>query len=229
MRQLPFIGRKILLLTAHPDDESYVCAGTLHENFLAGGRNMLVCATYGEKGKSHVKRSVTAVAMKRRRKKELVRVGELLRIKPLTIIGLPDGGIGKRRAALYLRSKRLVKKYLPDAVISFGTDGISGHTDHITVGQVARRIARELRVPFYAMALPPTVVRGAARFLKTRRSSGHYVERISFQRPRYKVRINSAIKKRALRLHASQMDDANAFTGFPAFAVKELLRAEYFV
>ncbi len=47
-----FLGKKIFMITAHPEDESYVAAGTLHKNIEAGGGNALVCATPGPSGTS---------------------------------------------------------------------------------------------------------------------------------------------------------------------------------
>jgi len=218
-----------MVITAHPDDESYACAGTLYRNIKANGHNMLVCATYGEKGTSHMIRAMSAAKMKTIRKKELGRVGRLLLLRPLVMLGLPDGQLMNHAGNLENRCLALVRKHRPEVIISFGPDGISGHLDHISVGKAAQAVARRLHIPFLAVALPPSVAKQAERFLRTRRSSGHYASTVRYGRPNYRVAVNASIKKRALHLHESQMDNASAFTGFPQFAVKELLKAEYFV
>ena len=49
-KELNILGRKIVWLFAHPDDECYLAAGTIYENYRNGGENYLICATAGEQG-----------------------------------------------------------------------------------------------------------------------------------------------------------------------------------
>jgi len=46
---LDFLGKTLLFVVAHPDDESFTSAGTMWQNRLAGGKNYIICATYGKK------------------------------------------------------------------------------------------------------------------------------------------------------------------------------------
>lgn len=227
--QKSFLGKKLLIITAHPDDESYVCAGTIYKNFQQGGWSVLICGTYGERGTSHLKRKLSTTQLKRIRQHELTAVSRLLHIVPAHIIGVPDGRVRLRTAFFYRKALSLAKQYKPQAIVSFGEDGITGHLDHIAAGAVARRIARKLGVPFYAFTLPPSIAKDALAWLKTRRQAPHYARTVRYRKPTIKIAIDSRIKKQALRCHASQMDGKNAFTGFPPFAVRELLKAEYFV
>src|SRR5262249_20573786 len=84
------LGKKILFVTAHPDDESYLAAGTMLKNYAAGGTNFVACATFGEKGKSHMKTKVTASQLKLVREKELMTVSKFLNVHTLLMAGLPD-------------------------------------------------------------------------------------------------------------------------------------------
>lgn len=222
------LGQHILLFTAHPDDECYVAAGTIYENYRQGGDTFLVCASYGERGTSHLKRPVSLARMKHRRKRELLAAANVLHIRQVVILGLPDAGVRRHGAQLYRRGLAVARKLRPDVIMSFGPDGISGHYDHITVGLAAKQIARALRLPFAAAALPPQIRRAALAYPVSRRYAGHYKNAIRFQKPTLTVRINPAVKRRALSCHASQMDGPDAFTGFPPFAVRELLRRECF-
>jgi LmbE family N-acetylglucosaminyl deacetylase len=78
--------------------------------------------------------------------------------------------------------------------------------------------------------LPPKSAKSANTWLKARRHSRKYTHHIRFtKKPNIRIKINSGIKKQALRCHASQLDNGKAFTGFPSYAVKEILNYEYFV
>jgi len=224
-----FLGKKLFFITAHPDDESYMAAGTIYKNYQMGGQNMLLCASWGEKGRSHLKKPFTISQLKKLRAKELRRAGKFLHIKPVLNLALPDGKLRNYQKIIFKKGLAIANKHQPEVIISFGPDGISGHLDHITAGQVARQIAEKLRIPFVAVTLPPSITKKALKWLATRRKAGHYIKSIIYKNPNMKIVIDGQIKKRALKIHQSQMDHKNAFTGFPAYAVKELLKAEYFL
>lgn len=224
-----FLGQKILLLTAHPDDESYAAAGTLFKNYQAGGWNVLVCASYGEKGTSHLNEKISSEKFKQIRKQELLRAAKLLHIAPVHFIGVPDGKIKQNKVKVFNQFIKYAKKYQPQVIMGYGKDGISGHHDHIAVGDIASNVAKLLKVPYISFTLPPGINKMAMIYLKTRRRAKHYINNIKFAKPNSKVIINAAIKKKALGCYKSQMDGVKAFIGFPKFVVKELLKSEYFV
>jgi LmbE family N-acetylglucosaminyl deacetylase len=229
MLKPPFLGKKILIITAHPDDESYCAAGTLFANYKAKGENNLICASLGERGKSHISRPVELGEMKKIRKSELTRACALLHMRLVSVMGLPDGRLIEYKAKAFKKVQSISRRIKPDVILSFGSDGFSGHYDHIAIGSVARTIAKKLQIPFYAFALPQRVSPGAARWLSSRRRSGHYKFAVVFSKPKFRLAVNRSIKQQALRCHHSQMDKGkDAFTGFPPFAVKEILKAEYF-
>lgn len=224
------LGKKILLLTAHPDDESFCAAGTIYENYKAGGKTLLICATLGEKGTTHLKGDFTPSQVKRMRKQELTAAAKFLRISKLFLLGLTDTRLKNCQPILLAKCLKLAKQSHPEAIVSFGEDGITGHLDHITVGRVAKGIATRLQVPFFAFILPPKLLNISQKWLKLKRRNGRYTESpLSFRKPDVKVTINSKIKQRVLRFHKSQMNPPNVFTGYPGYVVRELLRAEYFV
>ncbi len=228
--ELNILGRKIVWLFAHPDDECYTAAGTIYENYRNGGENYLICATAGEQGASHLPQPRTPGQLRTIRKRELRDACRLLHVNRLYTYDFPDGRVLELIQPLYEQSLKTVKKIEPEIIISFGTDGITGHLDHITVGQVARQIARRLRLPIYNVTLPPRTAQLAHRWLHRRRLSPRYLHtRIKYRTPTLFVSIDRLVKEMALRCHRSQMDGQNAFTGFPEYAVREVLNYEYFV
>ncbi|TAK96977.1 hypothetical protein EPO05_00420 [Patescibacteria group bacterium] len=224
-----FMGKEIIVFTAHPDDESYAMAGTIFKNHLAGGRNVLICASLGEKGTSHMKKVMSSRQVGLLRKKELKLAAGFLHVSKLFTLNLPDGQVRLHKEKLFQKGLAIVKKLKGDFIFSFGPDGISGHQDHIAVGSVAKKIAKQLKIPFVSFSLPQKMTGSASKWLRSRRKSKHYANRIVFKKPNVCIEINGAIKKKALSFHQSQMDGKNAFTGFPGYAVKELLKAEYFI
>lgn len=228
-RSVPFLGRRLLVCVAHPDDESFAAAGTMYENRKRGGEAFVVCATLGEKGKSHLARPVGGVELKRIRKKELMAASRAVGVAKVHFLNMPDGKLRLYPQALFRKTLAFAKKVRPDYMLGFGTDGISGHTDHIAVGKAAKRAARRLHIPYVAFALSPRFSDDAVSWLKTRRKHGHYRKSVRFQAPNVTVAISASVKKRALRCHRSQMDGPNIFMGFPKYAAREFLRAEHFV
>ena len=222
------LGKKLLVITAHPDDESYLAAGTIFRNYQMGGTNFLVCATYGEKGKSHIKKPITQKSLKFIRKRELQKVKKILHISEVLGLNLPDGNLTQHADKMYFRSLMFAKKIKPEVILGFGSDGITGHYDHKSAGRVARKVAKQLKLPYFAFCLPPKVTSQALDWLIKKRSVKHYSSSISFDEPIFRIKINTSIKKRALRCHVSQLENNNIFTGYPDFAVKALLEAEYF-
>ena len=95
-----FLGKRILVFTAHPDDEG-IAAGTMYENHRLGGETFLICATYGEKGKSHLKKSVTDAALKKIRKDELLRAAKILKIDEVVFLGMPDASVRENERKLF--------------------------------------------------------------------------------------------------------------------------------
>jgi LmbE family N-acetylglucosaminyl deacetylase len=227
--RMRILGQKILFVTAHPDDESYMAAGTMRRNDAAGGRSYVACATFGERGRSHIKGKVTKRELRMVRKKELRAASRFLRVSALLTPGLPDTEMGeaRHREAFYEKLLVFAQKHHPDLVIGFGTDGISGHVDHIAVGRVARRVAGKLKVPFLAVAPPP----GFDKYLKQmkgRRRHGRYARTFKHVHHDFRIQVDASIKLRALRFHRSQLDGGNPFSGLPPGVAKEFLNHEYF-
>ncbi len=230
MREPDFLGKKILVITAHPDDESYCAAGTIYKNYEAGGKTFLVCATLGEKGTSHLKKPLPERKVKNLRKIELTRAARFLHISKTFLLDLPDGKVLQKRRKMYLLVKIIAKKIKPDVIISFGKDGISGHLDHISAGMVARKLSQLLGISLYTFGLPPRFLKKAKTWLLARRRAPHYMKghSLKFTRPKIRIKIDSRIKRKSLNFYFSQMDERNPFAGFPDYAVREYLANEYF-
>lgn len=223
------LEKRILICTAHPDDECYATAGTIYANHEAGGQTIVFCATHGEKGNSHLKTPLSENELKRIRKKELIAACEYLNVKLVHLLQFPDGELSKHFGELRQECLEFAQDQQPEVILSFGEDGISGHLDHVTVGKAAKQVSQELNIPFYAFTLSPKMIKKASEWLSKRNDTNHYVDNISFTKPLITIPVNEEVKRKALAFHNSQMDNGKALTGYPAYAVEELLKAEYYI
>lgn len=226
-----FLGKKLLFITAHPDDESYASAGTILANYKAGGESFLITATLGEKGKSHLLKPLSTAGLKKKRKAELMAAVRFLRIKKLFLLGLRDGEVKNHKQTALLKVLPIVKKLKPDYIISFGRDGMSGHLDHIAIGEVARKVARKLRIPFIAFTASPTRVKLMKQLSKTilsRRKHGKYAKKIEYAKANLKIKIDGRAKFKAVSFHKSQLGGRKPSSHFPPKLKNEWLKYEYF-
>jgi N-acetylglucosamine malate deacetylase 2 len=223
------LGKRLLFVTAHPDDESYAASGTMLKNHDAGGKSYVACATLGEQGRSHIKEQITPNRLKMLRKKELLAASRYLKVSALLMAGLPDTGLGNQSNQDIFFKKLLpfAKRHSPELIISFGEDGISGHVDHIGVGRVAKRIAKKLKIPLITFAAPPELHKSIEE-LKKRRAHGKYVKSLKPPRHDIEIKVNSSKKMKALRFHKSQLDADDPLSNFPTKAKKQFLTREYY-
>ncbi len=219
------LGKTLAFIIAHPDDESYLAAGTIDRNQKAGGESFVICATAGEKGQSHLPHPVPPEELKQIRQQELEAVGNLLHLHNLIQLNLPDGEVAQYQDNLESLIEPPVTAGHPDYIISFGPDGITGHHDHIAVGSVAKLLAQKLAIPFLAFCRSSSI---SLEILKRRRRFGKYVENIKSVEPNLKLDIDPQIKWAALCCHTSQMEHADPLADFPETVKQELLHHEYF-
>lgn len=132
------MNRSILLVFAHPDDENSGVSGTVKKYTQRGVPVDLITATRGEKG-SHLDvpdHIDTGTA----REAELRDAAGVMGISNIYLLGYIDGELYKADIdEVASKIADIMRRVEPEIVITFGPDGISGHTDHITVGKAATR------------------------------------------------------------------------------------------
>lgn len=126
----------LLVVTAHPDDESFPIGGTIAKYAAEGVRVVLVCATRGEAGILGYSNPEAG----RIREAELRKAAHILGISRLLFLDYIDGmldQIDEEDAISKLLA--IFKEENPAAVVTFGTDGLSGHPDHIAINRFVTR------------------------------------------------------------------------------------------
>ncbi len=124
----------LLLVFAHPDDESSSVAGTTAKYTQRGVSVDLICATRGEKGtRLDLPPDVdTATA----REAELRTAAGITGVRDIHLLGYTDGDLEKADVGeVANRVMKIMQKVQPEVVITFGPDGISGHPDHKAISR----------------------------------------------------------------------------------------------
>ena len=96
---------------------------------------------------------LAALAKKKVSAAELLKAAKILKIDKVIFLGLPDAAVKENAKKFFEKALPIVKKIAPDHILSFGPDGMTGHLDHITVGRVARRVAKKLKIPMAAATM----------------------------------------------------------------------------
>lgn len=126
--------RTVVAIFAHPDDEAFGPAGTIHK--LTHDYDVyILSATKGEIGQDSLgaKKPLSEV-----RAEELRGSAEILGVKKVFFLGFTDGTLSN---ALYHKLAASIEKHLkklkPELILTMNPNGGSGHIDHIVVSMVA--------------------------------------------------------------------------------------------
>jgi LmbE family N-acetylglucosaminyl deacetylase len=154
-------GGRLLVILAHPDDETIALGGHLMK--LADAR--LVCLTDGAPGDLADARRhgfATAAAYAAARRRELASALALVGCEPNSVrcLGIPDQQAARRLADLSRRLTGLIKAMRPDFVLTHAYEG--GHPDHDAAAFAAAAACHDtgvalIEAPFYHLGPAGTV------------------------------------------------------------------------
>jgi len=239
--------KRLLLVFAHPDDESFSSGGTVAKYVKAGWHVDLLSATRGEEGSRGPFIDVPQNKLGDIRQKELQKAGITLGISTITFLGYHDGTLaeqtpGELEDVVYKKMEELI----PDTVITMDTTGISNHPDHIKMCFVTtyafqkyaawieeklkdQEEAAQIFPKLYYACMPESVVE---YLLKKKKLPPESFGKPWRGTPDKKITtvINimkfAAAKRRALASHVSQQEDVKRFLSFRS---QPALKHEYFI
>ncbi|MBO0685994.1 MAG: PIG-L family deacetylase [Candidatus Dormibacteraeota bacterium] len=168
----------LLLVHAHPDDETIATGGVMMRAHADGHRVVLVTCTRGEEGEIHnMDEAATRPRLAEVRTEELRRAGKVLGVDRQEFLGYRDSGMAGtssndnpasfHRAPLPEAAERLaavLRDERPEVVVTYTSDGTYGHPDHIkahhTTVAALDLMEREgwQPVKFYLSAVPRSFV-----------------------------------------------------------------------
>ncbi len=147
--------RRVLVVVAHPDDESFGLGALLDRFVHEGAEVSVLCLTRGEASTlGEVEGDLAAV-----RAHELHAAAVALGVQHTTLCGHPDGGLsGVDREGLEAEVSAEVRRVVPDGMLVFDpVAGVTGHTDHEAASRAAVAVGERLGVPVLGWALPDDV------------------------------------------------------------------------
>ncbi len=131
-----------LIIVAHPDDESFLFAGTTLQFEDQGKVIGIICATKGEKGADRLNRNLSTFEMAKIRTKELLGACHILNCECKNFYDYPDGGLDQVDFdELVNKLIKDIDRHQPEIILTFGDEGVSGHRDHIAIGKAATKAA----------------------------------------------------------------------------------------
>jgi len=127
----------LLGIWAHPDDEAYASAGLMSLVRAAGNRVVVATATRGEHGTQEPEAwppHRLAVV----REQEMAASLAAVDVQEHHWLGHHDGTVHRVPTDHGVRQiADLIDEVRPDTIVTFGPDGLTGHTDHQTVSRWA--------------------------------------------------------------------------------------------
>jgi N-acetyl-1-D-myo-inositol-2-amino-2-deoxy-alpha-D-glucopyranoside deacetylase len=162
------MGRTLLAVLAHPDDETFGMGGTLALYARHGVDVHLICATRGEVGEMEARfmRGFNSVA--ERRESELRCAAEYLGLKGVHFLnyrdsGMPGAADNNHPQALVAQPTdqvaadvvHYIRLLQPQVIITFDPIGGYRHPDHIAMHNATVQAFQEAGNPDYPGELPP--------------------------------------------------------------------------
>jgi LmbE family N-acetylglucosaminyl deacetylase len=143
------VTRRLVAVVAHPDDDTFGCSGTVALHAADPDlRFVLVHATSGEAGMISDPSLATRETLGAVREEEDRRSWIALGREPdrHEFLRYPDSGLADVPfEELVDRIETILREERPDVVMTFGPDGITGHADHVRVGEVTTQAFHRCR------------------------------------------------------------------------------------
>lgn len=203
-------AQRILVVVAHPDDETFGLGALLCEFVDAGTEVSVVCFTHGEASTLGLGSGELATI----REKEFHDAGVVLGVEQAIILDYPDGALGEAPVReLVAQIGRNANS--PDLVIAFDQGGITGHPDHVRATEAAVMWGIENGVSVLAWALSEVVAKQLTDEFSVRffgREDSAIEIKLTVDRTRQlqaidchkSQAVNNAVLQRRLELQANQ-------------------------
>ncbi len=137
-----------MTIFAHPDDETFGCSGVMARTIEQGGAVAVVCATRGEAGEIADPTLATPATLPMVRERELRAAMAAVGVTDVNFLDYHDGQLPQApRSEAIGRIVALIRRFQPDIIVTFNSNGIYGHPDHMVIHMLAQDAIRAAADP----------------------------------------------------------------------------------
>lgn len=238
---------------AHPDDECIACGGVIRKAAEAGHRVVLVVATRGEQGEIPDGLLADGEELWQRRVAETQASADILGAQRVEFLGYRDSGMMGTPAndepgsfwttpveEAAQKLAELLRGEQADVLTCYDANGSYGHPDHIQVHRVGMRAAELAGTPrVYQSTINRDHVERSIREFAGRPEADEIefpeLDPDTFGQPEsvitaaVDVTPHLAVKRRAMRAHASQISEQSFFLAMPDDQFAVAFGTEWFI
>ncbi|MBS2962337.1 PIG-L family deacetylase, partial [Actinocrinis puniceicyclus] len=191
--------RSVLVVVAHPDDETFGLGAVVNQMIERGAAVHVLCFSHGESSTLGDTSALFAL-----REEELREASARLGVRSVTLLTYPDGHLDALPAGELSRQVALqVARVRPDGLLVFDDTGVTAHPDHRAATAAALLACSDL--PVLAWALPSVIAD------RLRQETGQpFVGRLPGELDLC-LRVARAPQRRAAFAHASQLSPTAVF------------------
>lgn len=182
----------VLVVVAHPDDESFGLGAVIGEFTRAGAQVHVVGLTRGEASTLGAR----AGDLREIRTAEFTAATHMLGVASAVLLDFPDGALTAHTDELTEVVAQWLARLEPDGLLIFHRDGVTGHPDHAAAGRAAHAAAGGAGLPVLEWTLPRAVA-AALRAETGGEFTGHDAD--------IRLRVDRARHRRVNAEHASQL------------------------
>jgi len=133
---MPSQNRCVLFSYAHPDDESFLAAGTICKCRADGAQVVLFTATRGGAGRTGDPPVCSPAELVSVREQELREASRILGIDYLHVHDFPDRDLASTPTdAIREALVRIIRRHRPQVVVTFDPNGANRHPDHVAISR----------------------------------------------------------------------------------------------
>lgn len=192
-RTLP-AWRRVLVVVAHPDDESFGLGAVIDAFGRAGATVQVHCLTHGEASTLGADDHADLGAV---RAGELAAAARELGVGGTSLSAWPDGGLADCPSdELDAELESVIAAFDPDGLLVFDPSGVTGHPDHVAATELALRGAARHGLGVLGWTLPAAVCDELNAELGSALSGHHEIDLV--------IEVDRAAQHRAIAAHASQ-------------------------
>jgi LmbE family N-acetylglucosaminyl deacetylase len=230
----------LVVVVAHPDDETFGCGSLLMHAAARGVRTVVVCATRGEAGEVETDVALPDGGLGQLRESELRTAAAALGVADVELLSFADSGLtgaavpdslaGSPVGDVVEALRGCLDRHRPDVVVTL--DGSDGHRDHVRVRDAVGAVVLGTATPLYLQCLPRSLMHAWVRHHAADEGKAAYVELPEIGTPDEELTtiLDTSVfldrRHAAIALHRSQQ---SPFDGLPDDVQRAWLGREHLV